>query len=309
MFGTANTFSLLGQPLLLGRDFAPNEDQKGAAPVVILSHSLWKSRYGSDPNVIGRPLKVNEASCTIVGVMPEGMRFPNNADLWRPLVPDAEMEKRDARQLAPFGRLARGVSRTGAQTELSGIAAQLRSAYPDTNKTIDAELQTFNERFNGGPIRMLFLTLMGAVVFVLLIACANVASLLLARSAARAREVAVRFALGAGRVQIVRQLLIESTLLACLGGLLGLGLAYIGVRLFDAAVADVGKPYWIRFTMDLRVFGFMALVCLATGIIFGLAPALQVSRTNVTRSSRKAGVVRRGAGVRGVLPPRWSWRS
>jgi putative ABC transport system permease protein len=289
VFVTANTFSLLGQPLLLGRDFAPNEDQKNATPVVILSHGLWKSRYGSDPTVVGRSVKINETSCTIIGVMPEGMRFPMNADLWRPFVPDANLEKRDSRQLAPFGRLASGVTRTAAQAELSGIAAQLREEYPDTNKTIDAKLETFNERFNGGPIRAVFLTLLGAVGFVLLIACANVANLLLARSATRAREVAVRIALGAGRLQIVRQLLIESTLLACLGGLLGFGLAYVGVGLFDAAVANVGKPYWIKFTMDWRVFGFMALVCLATGIIFGLAPALQVSRTNVNEIIKEGG--------------------
>ena len=148
---------------------------------------------------------------------------------------------------------------------------------------------TFNERFNGGPIRVVFLALMGAVGFVLLIACANVANLMLARSSRRTREVAVRFALGASRARVVRQLLVESTLLACLGGLLGLGLSYVGIRLFDASVANVGKPYWIQFTMDPSVFGFMALVCLATGVLFGLAPALQVSRTDVNEVLKEGG--------------------
>src|SRR5256886_11779031 len=148
---------------------------------------------------------------------------------------------------------------------------------------------TFNERVNGGPIRLVFLSLMGAVAFVLLIACANVANLLLARSAARAREVGVRVSLGATRWRIVRQLLVESVLLASLSGALGFGLAVFGVRWFDAVTQDVAKPYWIRFTMDGRVFAFFAAVCLLTGIIFGLAPALHISKTDLTEGWRRAG--------------------
>ena len=189
-----------------------------------------------------------------------------------------------------FGRLAPGATQcTGAAPSCPAIAARLQQQYPDTNKDLGVGVMTFNERFNGGQIRSVFLALMGAVGFVLLIACANVANLLLARSSRRTREVAVRVALGAGRGRIIRQLLVESTLLACVGGLLGLGLSYVGIGLFDAAVADVGKPYWIRFTMDYRVFGFMALVCLATGLLFGLAPALQVSRTNVNEMLKEGG--------------------
>jgi putative ABC transport system permease protein len=279
---SANTFRLLRQQPLLGRDFAPGEDRPEATPVVIIGHSVWKNRYASDPGILGRTIRVNDIACEVIGVMPEGMRFPNNADVWRPFVPKTDhTTKRDNRSLGVFGRLAPGATRSSAQAELSGIAARLRQQYPDTNKDLDAVVMTFNERFNGGPIRVVFLALMGAVGFVLLIACANVANLMLARSSRRAREVAVRFALGASRARVVRQLLVESTLLACLGGLLGLALSYVGVRLFDASVANVGKPYWIQFTMDPSVFGFMALVCLATGLLFGLAPALQVSRTNV----------------------------
>ena len=159
---------------------------------------------------------------------------------------------------------------------------------------------TFNERFNGGPIRLVFLSLLGAVGFVLLIACANVANLLLARSAYRGREMAVRTALGASRGRIVRQLLIESVMLACLGGLLGLGLAAVGVRLFDAAVADVGKPYWIVFNLDFAVFGYFAVICLATGVVFGLAPALQVSKTNLNELMKEG-----GRGQSGGARARW----
>ena len=287
---SANAFRLLRQPVLLGRDFASSEDHPEAAPVVILGYDLWKTRFASDPAVLGRVIKVNDVGCTIIGVMPEGMRFPINAGMWRPLVPGKDdLQKREERTLNVFGRLAPGTSAARAQSEVASIGARQEHLYPVANKDSRPRLMTFNERFNGGPIRIIFMSLLGAVGFVLLIACANVANLLLARSSRRAREVAVRMALGAGRARVIRQLLVESTLLACLGGLLGLALSYVGIRLFDAAVADVGKPYWIRFTMDVTVFGYMAAVCLVTGVIFGMAPALQVSKTNVNEILKEGG--------------------
>ena len=298
--GQANTFGLLRQQPFLGRDFAPGEDAAGAAPVVILGYSVWKNRYSSDPAVIGRTLKINEVAYAIIGVMPERMRFPTNADMWRPLQPPAPETRRTSRQIGVFGRLANGVTWNQAAAEMAGISRELQAAYPDSNTNIEARLMTFNERFNGGPIRLIFLSLLGAVGFVLLIACANVANLLLARSAYRTREMAVRTALGASRGRIVRQLLIESVMLACLGGLLGLSLTAVGVRLFDAAVADVGKPYWIAFTLDLSVFGYFAAICLATGIVFGLAPALQVSKTNLNDLMKEG-----GRGQSGGARARW----
>jgi predicted permease len=285
----ANAFSLLGQPMHLGRDFLPHEDKKGAEPVVIVGYGLWKSRYGGDPGVLGRAVNINGVPATIVGVMPEGVRFPSNADMWQPLVPDQNSARRDSRNMTVFARLAPGVSTAQAQAEMSGMAKQLAQQFPDTNKNIDAVVLTFNQRFNGGPIKVMFLALLGAVGFVLLIACANVANLQLARSAQRAREVAVRIALGASRARVVRQLLVESTLLACIGGLLGLALSTVGVRLFDAAVEGAGKPYWIQFTFDPTVFGHLAVICLATGVLFGLAPALQVSKTNVNEILKESG--------------------
>ena len=287
---TANTFTLLGQQPLLGRAFLPQDDKNDAPPVVLLGFGVWKSRYAGDPALVGRTIKVNGVAATVVGIMPEGMKFPNNADLWRPLVGEGDdLKRRDARSMNLFGRLAPGVSRREAETELAGISRQLEQQYPDTNKNMGVVVMTFNERFNGGPIRAVFLALLGAVGFVLLIACANVANLLLARSATRTREVAVRFAMGASRARVIRQLLVESVLLAFLGGVLGLGLAHVSVGLFDAAVANVGKPYWIVFKFDPLVFGYFAAICLTTGIIFGLAPALQVSRTNVNEVLKEGG--------------------
>ena len=287
---TANTFSILGQPPLLGRDFAAGEDRKGAESVVILGYALWKTRYDADPKVIGRSIRINGAPATVIGVMPDNMRFPTNAELWMPLIPTTTQEVRSARFIQVFGRLRGDATRARAQTELNGIAARLTAAYPDTNKDFASTvIQTFNERFNNGPIRVVFLSMMGAVGFVLLIACANVANLQLSRSVRRSREVAVRMALGATRWRVVRQLLIESIVLGLFGGILGLALAVVGVRLFDRAVQGVGKPYWIVFSMDYTVFAFLLAVCVVTGVLFGLAPALQVSRTNVNEILKEGG--------------------
>jgi predicted permease len=285
----ANTYRLVGQPMHLGRDFLPDEDKKGAEPVVIIGYGVWRTRYGGDPKVIGRVINVNQKPATIVGVMPEGVKFPNSADMWQPLIPDENALRRNARNMQIFGRLAPGVSQQQAYADVAALGRQLAQEFPDTNKEIEMGVLTFNQRFNGGPIRIIFLALLGAVGFVLLIACANVANLQLARSAQRAREVAVRMALGASRARVIRQLLVESTLLASIGGLLGLGLASVGVRLFDRAVEGSGKPYWIQFTFDPVVFGHLAVICLATGILFGLAPALQVSKTNVNEILKEGG--------------------
>ncbi len=286
---TASAFGVLGQQPLLGRDFGAADERPGAEPVVILGHQIWSNRYGADPAVIGTTVRLNGVPTTIVGVMPDGMMFPTNSLLWTPFVPDTS-RGRDARFLSVFGRLRADSSRTAAETEMNAITARLAAEYPETNEALGAAIvQTFNDRFNGGPIRTVFLALLGAVGFVLLIACANVANLLLSRSVHRAREIAVKVALGATRWRVVRQLLFEAVLLGGLGGAVGLLLAVVGVRMFDLAVADAGKPYWIDFRMDFVVFGYLALICVATGILFGLAPALQVSRSNVTEVLNEGG--------------------
>jgi len=301
---SANGFALLGVSPTIGRDFLPEDDRPGAAAVVMLGNGVWKNRYGSDPGVVGKTIRVNDTPSNVIGVMPEDFKFPFNADLWQPLstIRDLEAQKRNSRGFEVMGRLAPNASQTQADAELQTIGQRLASDYSDTNKGIQPRLQTYTQRVTGGPIRAVFLSLMGAVAFVLLIACANVANLLLARSAYRSREIALRVSLGATRWRIIRQLLIESVMLALVSGVLGIALSIFGVRWFDAVTQDVGKPYWIKFTMDPTVLGFLVLVCLGTGVIFGLAPALHVSKTDVNEVLKEGG--RSGTG--GIRARRWT---
>ena len=301
---SANGFRLLGQPVILGRDFLPEDDKPGAASVAIIGNGVWKNRYGSDPGVIGKTIRINDNPSVVVGVMPEGFKFPQNADMWQPLstIADLETQKRNARNFSSFGHLVPGVSHDQARAEMIAIGQRLATDYPDTNQNIQPKVQTFNEQMNGGPIRAIFLSLMGAVGFVLLIACANVANLLLARSAARSREISVRVSLGASRWRIVRQLLMESLILAVISGALGLFLANFGVKAFDAVTQDVGKPYWIQFTMDGSVIAFFMAICLGTAVVFGLAPALHVSKTDVNEVLKEGG----RSGSAGIRVKRWS---
>jgi predicted permease len=301
---SGNAFKLIGEKPVLGRDFLPEDDRPGATPVVILGNGIWKNRYGSDPQVIGRTIKINELPVTVIGVMPEGFKFPINADLWIPVVHLAGLaeQKRDARNFEVFARLAPGVTEAQAQAELNTVAQRLAHDFPATNKDFKAAVMTFNERYNGGQIRLIFLTLMGAVGFVLLIACANVANLLLARSANRSREISVRVSLGATRFRIVRQLLVESVLLAALGGALGAALSAGSLRLINALIPDNTLAYWMRFTLDIRAVGVLCAVSVATVLVFGLAPALHVASTDVNDAIKSGG--RGGFGV--VRGRRWT---
>ncbi len=276
---TSNVFGLIGQRPMLGRDFALADEQKGAEPVAIIGYAFWKSRYGGDPNVLGTAIRINGNPATIVGVMAEGMRFPNNTEVWAPEIPDEARDKRDARVLDVFGLLRADSSRSDARTEMNTIAQRLLAAYPrDYTNIRTVRVETFTERYIGGPAKTMFWAMMGAVGFILLIACANVANLLLSRSASRAREIGVRTALGATRWRIIRQLLLESLVLAVIGGGLGLTLTYAGVHAFDAAITDPGKPWWIDFRVDTVVLAYVVAICGVTALIFGLAPALHVSK-------------------------------
>jgi len=305
-FVSAELFPLIGQRPALGRSFEPDDDRVGAATVALIGDALWKSHYGGDPSIVGRTIRANDELATVVGIMPPDMQFPFNTEIWMPLsqiAPEVRAAKRNLRSFQAIGRLAPGVTPAQAASEVENIAAELARRYPDTNKEIRANVVPYAERVAGPQLRLLFLSLMGAVGFVLLIACANVANLLLARASRRSREIAVRVSLGATRPRIIRQLLVESVLLAFMGGVLGLGIARIGIMGLDAVLTtSVGKPYWMKFTMDPIVFVFLAAICLGTGLLFGLAPALHVSKTDVNEVLKEGG--RSGTG--GVSARRWT---
>lgn len=289
---TTNAFRTIGLSPVLGRDFMSGEDQRGAQPVVILGYGIWQSRYGGNREILGKAIRINSVPAVVIGVMPQGMKFPFDAELWMPLLQTRDREARDFRDLAVFARLGKGISAQQAQIELNGIAGQLAQAYPKTNAGAGAQVMSFNERYNAGRMAMVLWIMMGAVGFVLMIACVNVANLLLSRAVYRSREISIRVALGAGRWRIIRQLLIESILLAFLGGALGLLLAIAGVQWFDVSLslANIeGIPYWLDFSMDWKVFSYLCAVCFLTSIIFGLAPALKATKVNLVEALKEGG--------------------
>jgi predicted permease len=286
-FVSSNIFRVVEEHPILGRDFLPSDDRPGAATVIMLGYGVWASRYGSDPSIVGKTIRMNFRPATIVGVMPPAFRFPLTDDLWVPLgsMIGLQREKRDIRPFRVAGRLRTVTSIGRASAEVAAVTERLGREHPDTNRTLRASLLPFT-----GTVKYpMFMALLGAVAFVLLIACANVSNLLLARSDRRAHEIAIRTALGASRWRVVRQLLIESVLLASIAGAIGFVLSIGGVRTFAYAVSGINFPYWYRdnFTMDRTVFGFVCGVCLASAFLFGLIPALQLSRRDVNESIKR----------------------
>jgi predicted permease len=299
VYMNAGGFDITGAKPIIGRLFTADDDRVGAPGVVVLSNDIWKNRYGSDPSVLGKNVRVQALDVTIIGVMPPNMKFPFNTEAWIPLaqLPPAVVNLgRGNRQLFVFGRLADGVTLEQARSEFTTVSRELARQYPNTNKEMTATVDLFLDRVLGGPIKLMFWSLMGAVVFVLLIACSNVANLLLAQAADRAREIGVRVALGATRWRIVRQLLVESVLLSLVSGIAGLGLAQLGIKWFDLETQGVGKPYWMIFRMDPRAFAFFVGVSVLSGILFGLMPALHISKTNLIEVLKEGG--RSGGGMR-----------
>jgi len=286
---TAGFFQALRVPAALGRTFEPGEDRQGNNRVVVLSHGFWKRHLGASPEVLGRTLTLDGLPHTIIGVAPEHFRFLWNAELWAPLTVDAQLGRRSD-FLSVIGRLAPGATVEQAQAELTAVASRLAQQYPDTNARWTAKVVPLHEELVG-EARPALLVFMGAVGLVLLIACANVANLMLARSSRRQRELAVRAALGASRGRLIQQMLTESVLMALLGGLLGLLLAVWGIDGLRMAQLSL-LPGHSEIGIDGWVLGFTLGLSLATGVLFGLAPALNLPGRDLDGTLR--------AGARGL---------
>jgi putative ABC transport system permease protein len=286
---TGNYFQALGVTPSLGRGFSLENEKTGADQVTVLSHGFWLRRFGGDPSVINKTMVLDGRSFEIVGVMPRTFTFPQNADLWVPINfdGDPEMKMRKAHFMRPIGRLKPGVTIPEAQADTDVIAQRLEELYPESNTGWNLRLVSLREQLIGGTQGTIFI-LFGAVGFVLLIACANVANLLMVRAAARQKEIALRAALGASRFRIVRQMITESLLLALLGGVLGTLLATWGVDLL-LKLGEGSIPRTAEVKIDGTVLAFTLLVSLVTGVLFGLAPALRTLKVSLTDSLKEAG--------------------
>jgi putative ABC transport system permease protein len=286
---SGDLFAVLGARAAQGRVLTREDEQPGSPRVAVLSYGLWQRRFGANPALVGQQLMLDGVNTTVIGVMPQGFVFPINAlktEYWIPLNSQSETNKeRGANYLSIVARLKPGVGMAQAQAEMETIARRLEQQYPDRNAGRSIRLVSLYEGIVGN-IRPALLILLGAVGFVLLIACANVANLLLARAASRRKEIAIRTALGAGRLRIVRQLLTESVLLSIVGGALGLLLAIWGLDLLMAVIPS-DLPRMGEIGLDARVLGFTLLVSLLTGIVFGLAPALRASRLDLNESLKE----------------------
>ena len=287
-------FEILRVAPQLGRTFTANEDRPDEDAVVILGHNLWQKNFGGDPNIVGRKIVLSNRARTVVGIMPPGFRFPQVSDLWVPVALTTKTFTRTDHGLNSIARLKDGVSLTEAQSEMTNIAARIEQQNPITNEGLGVKVASLHDVLTG-DYRDALIILLGVVGCVLLVACVNVANLMLARSQARQKEFALRAALGASRWRIMHQLLVESFLLAFVGGVVGFILSIWALRLLLTAI-PIQLPFWMNFGIDLRVLGFTAGITLLTGLMFGAVPALQTSRVDLNDTLKEGG--RGSAGVR-----------
>ena len=286
---TGNYFTALGAQPQLGRTFLLENEKPGSDQVAVLSHGLWQKRFGGDPTIVNKTVVLDGKNFAVIGVMPQGFNFPQAAELWVPInfEIDAEMKIRKAHFLRPIGKLKDGVTLAQAQADMDVIARRLEEQYPDSNLGWSLRLVSLREQLIGNTRPTLFI-LFGAVGFVLLIACANVANLLLVRAAGRQKEIALRTALGAGRFRIVRQMITESVLLALIGGALGTILAVWGIELL-VKLSEGNIPPTAQVRIDATVLAFTLLTSVFTGVLFGLAPALRTMNLNLIESLKEGG--------------------
>src|SRR5579884_2113845 len=280
---SAPYFAIMGIPAALGRTFAPDEDQAGKGDVVVLSHKLWESRFGADRGVIGRKIGLNGHPYTVIGVMPADTPYDRGwPQIWTPLVFEPRDMTRDFHWMMSWARLKPGVTLQQARAQMKSIAARIAHDYPDSNKGWSATVDSFEERSVDPNLRRSLLVLLAAVAAVLLIGCANLANLLLARGAWREREVAIRSALGAGRGRLISQFLTESVVLSLLGGILGLGIGYGLIFALKSALPRYTLPSEANVHLDYRVLLFTAAIVIATAVLFGIGPALHAARADHT---------------------------
>jgi putative ABC transport system permease protein len=285
---TAGTFELLGVAPSMGRLPSAADDRPGNPAVALLGADAWRLRYANDPQILGRTIIVNGSPVTVIGIVPDRSGFPSTANVWMPLGQwPGWKEDRAARSLQVIGRLRDGMSVDAARSEIETIYGGFESAYPDTNRNLRARVIPLTEQLLGTLEGWMQFIMAGIIV--VLVACANVANLMMARALNRAPEIAIRTSLGASRVRLIVQLLIEATVIAAGGAMVGMLVSLVGVRAIDAGIPDGILPYWADYTMDRTVFAALVGLALVTVLVFGLVPALHASRTDVNRTLKNGG--------------------